>query len=491
MLLALIFGAIFFGVFTALSGFVVSGNNFEIQKQAQSEAVSIAEAGLEYYRWHLAHFPNDLQDGTGVPGPYVVSYKDPTGGTVGTYTLAINGNKSCGQITSIDISSTGIPANDPNVSETLIARYARPTVAQYSYVINSSVWAGPDRIINGPYHSNGGVRMDGIANAPVTSSLSKWTCTGSFGCKSKNKTVNGVFGAGGNQNLWKYPTPQIDFGAISANFYSLKSIAQAQGLYFPRYSSNSTGGSGWSGGWGSWWWSGGGGGSGGGSSHRGYLFVFNGDGTVTIYKVKNVAILYSQPVDGSSGYGLNDYTLITQKLLLGTYDIPSSCGLIYVEDNLWVEGVISRKVTLVSANVTNTGVKTNVVLEGNITYNSPNSGLTLIAQNDVLVAPNSPYNMTLDGIFIAQGGAFGRNYYSCNKYPSYGQKGVLTMLGSVVSNKGTGTQWINGTNTYCGKPYASGYAKRINSFDRSQFTNPPPFTPDTSSNYQFVSWRQK
>ena len=465
MLIALIFGAIFFGVFTALSGFVISGNNFEIQKQAQNEAVSIAEAGLEYYRWHLAHFPNDLQNGTGVPGPYVTTYKDPTGGTVGTYTLSINGNKSCGQITSIDISSKGAPANDPNVSETLIARYARPTVAQYSYVINGSVWAGPDRVINGPYHSNGGIRMDGTANAPVTSSLSKWICTSSFGCKFFNQTVPGVFGSGGNQNLWKYPTPQIDFGAISANFSSLKSIAQAQGFYFPRYSSG-----------------------GGSSSHRGYLFVFNGDGTFTVYKVKSVAILYSQPVDGSSGYGRNDYTLITQKSLLGTYDIPSSCGLIYAEDNVWVEGVISRKVTLVSANVTDTGVKTNAVLEGNITYNLPNSGFTLIAQNDVLVAPNSPYNMTLDGIFIAQGGAFGRNYYSCYRYPLYSQKGTLTMVGSVVSNKRTGTQWEGSA---CGKTYASGYAHRINSFDRSQFTNPPPFTPGTSANYQFVSWRQK
>ncbi len=465
MLIALIFGAIFLGVFTALSGFVLSGNNFEIQKQAQNEAVSIAEAGLEYYRWHLAHFPNDLQDGTGIPGPYLISYKDPTGGTVGTYTLSINGNKSCGQITSIDISSKGVPADDPNVSETLIARYARPTVAQYSYVINGSVWAGSDRIINGPYHSNGGIRMDGTANAPVTSSLSKWTCTSSFGC-NPNQTVNGVFGSGGNQNLWKYPTPQIDFAAISANFSSLKSIANAQGLYFSRYSSG-----------------------GGKLSHRGYLFVFNGDGTVTVYKVKKVATLYSVPIDGSSGFGWNDHTLITKKILLGTYDIPSNCGLIYAEDNIWVEGIISRKVTLVSANVANVGVKTNAVLEGNITYNSPNSGLTLIAQNDVLVAANSPYDMTLDGIFIAQGGAFGRNGYFCWRYPNYSQKGTLAMFGSVVSNKRTGTQW-GGWYT-CGNTFSSGYAIRTNSFDRSQFTNPPPFTPGTSANYQFVSWRQK
>ena len=144
--------------------------------------------------------------------------------------------QSCGQTTSIDITSTGRPANDSSVSQTLVARYAQPTVAQYSYIVNDSVWAGGDRIINGPYHSNGGIRMDGTTNAPVTSSLSSWTCTPSFGC-STNTTEPGVFGSGSNQNLWKYPTPQMDFSAIAANFSNLKSIAQSQGLYFPRFSS--------------------------------------------------------------------------------------------------------------------------------------------------------------------------------------------------------------------------------------------------------------
>jgi len=469
MLLALVFGAIFLTVFSGLSGYVLSENNFEINKQAQGQALAIAEAGLEYYRWHLAHFPNDLQDGTGHAGPYVIPYDDPQGGQVGTYTLDIVGNQSCGQTTSINIKSTGIPVDYPNVSQVLIARYAKPTVAQYSYVINASVWAGPDRIINGPYHSNGGVRMDGTTNAPVTSSLSSWTCTGSFGC-TPNKSVKGVFGGGSNKNLWKYPTPQVDFNAISANFSSLKSIAQVQGLYFPRISSGNSGS----------------------SAHKGYHITFNGNGTITVRKVESTKWLESVPIDGSSnGYFVRDYTLIGKQTLIGTYAVPSNCGLIYIGDNVWVDGTVAHKVTLVSAIVPSTGVKTNAILDGNITYTTPSAGLTLIAQNNVLIAPNSPYDMALDGIFIAQSGAFGRNYYSCNRYPNYSQKGTLTMFGSVVSNKRTGTKWSNGAALYCGKPYASGYAQRSNSFDRAQFSNPPPFTPDTSSNYQFVSWRQE
>ncbi len=95
MLLALVFGAIFFVVFSGLSGYVIAENNFEAFHRARSEAFSIAEAGLEYYRWHLAHFPSDLQNGTGQPGPYTIPYDDPqTGKEIGTYTLNINGNQS-------------------------------------------------------------------------------------------------------------------------------------------------------------------------------------------------------------------------------------------------------------------------------------------------------------------------------------------------------------------------------------------------------------
>ena len=183
MLLAVVFGAIFVSVLGALASTVLVQNRSEIANIGKSEGLGIAEAGLEYYRWHLAHFPTDLQNGTGQAGPYAVPYNDPESGQAGTAHLTIVGNKSCNQITSIDITSKGIPT-DGTGSATLVARYALPTVAQYSYVLNSSVWAGSDRVIYGPYHSNGGIRMDGTANSSVTSSLSTWTCTSSFGCSS-------------------------------------------------------------------------------------------------------------------------------------------------------------------------------------------------------------------------------------------------------------------------------------------------------------------
>ena len=308
--------------------------------------------------------------------------------------------------------------------------------------------------------------MDGTANAPVTSSLSTWTCTGSFGC-TPNKTVNGVFGSGSNQSFWKYSTPQVSFTSIAANFSPLKSIAQTQGLYFPRISS----------------------GTGGVSYHEGYHFTFNGDGTVTVQKVTSTYVLQSVPISNPNNWTA-DYTLIRKQTLLGTYTIPTNCALIYISDNVWVDGIVSRKVTLVSADTVDTGVKTDAALKGNITYKSSAAGFTLIAQGDVLIAPDSPNDMTVSGMFIAQSGAFGRNLYSCD-YPSYDIKNSLTIIGSVVSNKRVGTGWGYYLSRCGGGKQFSGYTHRVSSSDRSQYANPPPFTPTISSEYQFISWRQK
>lgn len=463
MLLALVFGALFITVLGALSGFVLTQNRSQSMATAQSRGLAIAEAGLEYYRWFLAHYPNDLQNGTGAPGPYSIPYSDPEGGITGTIALSVTGNTACGQTTSIDIRSTGTPSEAASAARTIQARYARPTVAQYSYVLNDSVWAGDDRVISGPYHSNGGIRMDGTANAPVTSSLSSWLCTSSFGC-SPNQTKAGVWGAGPNQNLWDYPVPQIDFSGISADFASLKTTAStAGGIYLPRYSSGNSNQA-------NYW--------------RGYHLIFNGNNTVTVRRVSATTSLTSTKINAADTV---DRTLINTESFFATYTLPASCPLIFVEDNAWIEGVVDRKVTVVAANVTTTGVSPNAMLPDNITYAATDGtdGLTLIAENNVLITPDAPNTMTLNGIFVAQGGAFGRNLYSCPS--SYEPRGTLTILGTTVSNLRTGTKWVNG----CGWSGDAGFQTRIDAFDRKLSTDPPAFTPNTSTDYQFVDWREE
>lgn len=471
MLLVIIFGGIFFAMLTALSGFVIVGNRAQDIARARAEAFDIAEAGIEYYRWFLSHFPGDITNGTGQTGPYTVSYSDPEGDTVGTYTLSIAGNSSCGAVQSIDVTSKGVPSSAPNVSSTLLARYAAPSVAAYSYIVGSSVWAGADRVISGPYHSNGGVRMDGTTNAPVSSSLSTWNCTSGFGCSPSQPSAPGVVGNGGNQNLWTYPTPQIDFAGIAANFPALKSFATANGIYMPQYSSGNIQGA---------------------AYKKGYHLTFNGDGTVTVKRVTAITRLANvYPIDGSSSYTY-DYTKINNEELYQTYALPSNCSLIFVEDNTWIDGVVNGKVTVVAAGIDDASFRPDIVLRGTITYASTDGtdGLTVISARNILIAPDSPQNMTLHGIFVAQSGAFGRNYYryaasgGCDG--TYEPRGTLTILGTTVSYLRTGTSWNNG----CGSGVNAGYQTRIDAFDRQNATNPPPFTPTTSTRWKFVDWQQ-
>ena len=87
-----------------------------------------------------------------------------------------------------------------------------------------------------------------------------------------------------------------------------------------------------------------------------------------------------------------------------------------------------------------------VFLAGNITYatNDGSSGLTIVAEDSVLIPLNVPDSMTVHGIFVAQGGLYGRNYYTnsynCNHgycvgstWASYVTRSQLTTEGSVVS----------------------------------------------------------
>lgn len=462
MLLALVFGSIFLTVLSALAGYAILQNRIQVNASGRAKSLALAESGLEYYRWRLAHFPNDLQNGTGQPGPYEIPQYDPEGGLIGTATLDIVSNQSCGIVTSVDITSTGRTNDGSGAKRTIVARYAQPSVAQFSYIINSSVWAGADRIINGPYHANGGIRMDGTANAPVTSSLSSWLCTSDFGC-SPNSNRNGVFGAGPNQGLWNFPQPQVDFAGIAADLPGLKTRAQANGLYFSRFSTGNANGA-------AFW--------------RGYHLIFNSNGTVTVRRVTSTTELSVTPMNPSDPS--TDRTLINNSTNLGTYTIPSTCGLIFVEDNAWIEGQIPSKVTVVVANVTNTGVAPNAYLPDNITYANADAGLTVIAQNNVLITADAPNTMRLSGVFIAQNGAFGRNLYrGCPS--AYEPRNSLTITGTTVSNLRTGTRWVNG----CGSGADGGFQTRVDGYDRRLATDPPPFTPITSSDYEFVDWREK
>lgn len=464
MLFTLILGTIFLTVLSATTFRVIIEHSGEVSKTERAQAFAIAEAGLEYYKWHLAKHPGDTTNGTGNPGPFTLPFVDPEEGEVGEYTLTLAPILNCGTTTAIDITSVGRVHANPSASVSLTGRYARPSIAEYAYIINDSVWAGADRVITGRYHTNGGVRMDGTANSSVTSARSTWSCTSSFGC-SPASTTPGVWGAGPNKQLWEYPVPSFDFAGISQDFPTLKTLAQSDGLYFASRGGYS-------------------------NTDRGWRLQFNADQTVTVWPVRRTSDITATHIDNTSVEVLDPF-VITAEDAPTTYAIPSDCGIVYVEDRAWISGTVDGKVTVVVADTVQPSYNPDAIIRNDIVYEAYDGtdGLTLLSEGHVYIAPDSEDYLDISAIIVAQNGYFGRNLYKCN-YASYHHKTQLTVRGTIVSNKREGSKWSYSDNSpYCPNAW-SGYNTRVNAYDRRLAVDPPPFTPFISPEYRYIEWRE-
>ncbi|MDO8509759.1 MAG: hypothetical protein Q7S24_01300, partial [bacterium] len=75
LLFAMVFGAISFTLIVmGVTGYAILENRASVHKHSREMAFQIAEAGVNYYRWHLAHNKTDYTDGTGLAGPYLKEY---------------------------------------------------------------------------------------------------------------------------------------------------------------------------------------------------------------------------------------------------------------------------------------------------------------------------------------------------------------------------------------------------------------------------------
>lgn len=458
VVLVLVFGSVFFVILTAFLGFVITQKQAQDAKRNSEQALAIAEAGLNYYKWYLAHNPDDITNGTGEAGPYELAYQDPEGGDIGSIFLTVESNNACGDITSIDIHSTGSTDDAPDIERSVYARYARPTIAEFAYIINSNVWAGDDRTIVGPYHSNGIIRMDGTNNSIVSSGQENWTCDGSLPCDPDDEgdTLDAVYGDGPGSDFWIFPQPPINFTGISLDLATIQERAEENGIFI------------------------------GPSGDYGYRVRFNADGTISVYRVDSTYSYRGYTTEHGWQY---ERHVINDDDFYRTYTIPQDCPVIFVEDKVWLEGTVPAKVTIVAADVDTNGRDHSMILNSSIEYADSDAGLLAIAEEDMLVGLTVPDDMELNGIFVAQNGRFGRNHYITSYLDGwmdqYVWRDTLTVNGTIVSNGREGTKWVNGS-----EQFISGFETRHNSYDRDLVTDPPPLAPHTSDTYQFIEWRE-
>ncbi len=192
LILALILPVVFISTLIAMVSWASTVKRAAIVSQNKDMAFAIAEAGANYYRWHLAHEPADFQDGTGVAGPYVHDYKDSLGNTVGSFSLEIT-PPSIGS-TMVKIKSTGYTLNQPNIKKIVLIKVGKPSFAKYAVLADNDMRFGDGTEIFGPIHVNGGIRFDGLAHNVVSSSKAcyndpddVWSSTCSSGGTSYEK----------------------------------------------------------------------------------------------------------------------------------------------------------------------------------------------------------------------------------------------------------------------------------------------------------------
>lgn len=454
LVMVLVFGSIFLFIISSFVGYVVTQNQVVNFRYEQQRATEIAEAGLNYYRWYLAHYPDDTTAGTGAPGPYVFQYKDPEGDFIGEYSLELASSTYCGDIASVDIASTAYTYENPQAVATVRGRYSRPSVASYSFVSNSGVWYGSSENVLGPIHSNQGIRMEASHNSIVSSGQPDWSCDSSYGC-SPTQTVDGVYTTSGNATpaLFSFPAAPVDFTGITVDLAVMQDKAQNNGgIYLPD------------------------------SGRAGYHIIFLPGEQVEIRRVNSKR---NEP----NGYAWGRYlNILNGTSLIGVYDIDPECPVIFVEDQVWLEGQVDNKVTIAAADVDTVGVDPAIILNDSITYGGSNAGLLAVAEYDMLVGLTVPDDMELNGIFIAQTGRFGRNYYDTsmpNAWEEYIVRNSLSINGTIVSNGRAYTDYVNGSGVV-----VSGFTSGTSAYDASQVFNPPPYTPITSDVYSFFNWRQ-
>lgn len=424
----------------------------------------IAEAGVEYYRWHLAHDQDDYQDGTGQAGPYIHNYYDKDGELIGTYTLDIT--PPVVGSTVVTVRSTGHMVANPSAEKIVEARLAIPSFAKYAAVVGNDVRFGTGTDLFGPVHSNGGIRMDGVAHNLVTSALAEYddpdhSGSNEFGVHTHTApqdpfppaavpSRSDVFMAGR-----QFPVAPADFAGITQDLAQMKTDAQASGSY-----------------WGA-------------SGDDGYEIELNTDDTYNIYTVNS---LVSPPsgcynVLGQSGWGTWS---VNTRTLIGNFPLPVN-GVIFIEDDVWVSGQIDvARVTVASGRFPdNPSTRSSITTNDDLLYTNYDGQdiISLIAQNNLNVGMVSNDDLRVDAALMAQNGRVGRYYYRppwwiYNRCSPHHSKDSITSYGMIGSNQRYG--WAYTDNT--------GYTDRIIIYDANLLYAPPPSFPLTADYYTPISW---
>jgi len=425
-------------------------------------AFQIAEAGIDYYRWHIAHAPTDYKDGGDTDGPYVHPFINAEGVRVGEFLLLITPPPSGG--TMVTVLSEGRVDTNSSAVRKIEAKLAIPSYAKYAMLVDSTVYIAEQTVVEGLLHSNSGIRHDGLSKNLVTSAKFDYIDSAHSGGKEYAVHTHkdpvdplppeplplraDVFMAGRSLSV-----PNVDFDSLALELAIIKEKAEQGGFYR------------------------------GDSGGEGYRVLLTADGTFSLYKVTGVLQAgrrSCKPGEDPAPPRESMWSISTEELI-GNFAYPEN-GLIFLEDDAWVEGVVdgARLTIAVGVFPEAPGQHRNIIVNNSITYGSYDGTdtLGLVAQGDIAIGLHSEDLLRIDSAIIAKNGRLKRFYYTGPKCEPYDVRQSLTVYGSIASKEEIVTSWTDGT----------GYQNIDVAYDANLLYNPPPFFPLTSNIYETISW---
>lgn len=422
---------------------VISRIEYANYRENREQALQIAEAGVYFYRWYLAHEVEgktsqqiqDFWDGSplGVGAPFERDVTDVDGAVRGSYSVSVTPPESYSTI--VIVESTGISAEDPDVERTVRVRFRRPSWSEFAIMGNNYMRFGDGTTVTGPLHVNGGVHFDGVAMNTVSSYVSTyydsdydvddwksgvWTAwSGEY-----NSSMGSDVFLGGKE----FPTDEQSFGNVATAMSVMEGAADGSGTHFS-------------------------------DSGAGRHIILRDDGT---FRIRRVGSYYSHSKNIHWYWGSWQ-----------THDIPEN-GVIFVDDNIWLEGTINgERLTIVAADLDG-GASPSVFIGNDIRYTNYDGTdiLGIIAEDGIEIIRDSEDDLRIDGALLAKDGRVGRSHYGLHK-------DTITVFGSIASYARYGFAYTDGT----------GYNIRNLQYDNNLLYYPPPYFP-TGDKYAIDLWEE-
>lgn len=444
LLSVLVFGSVAIIVLGGLVSLSIYESRIATTRQNLELAFQIAESGIEYYRWHLAHDQTDYQDGTGAPGPYVHDFKDKNNVVIGQFSLNII-PPPVGS-TLVVVESTGYLLSAPTQRKTIRARFAIASFAKYAIVTNDNIQYGDTTTTYGELHSNGGTRFDGVAHNLVSSQKTTYSYGGVTkpGVWTSHSPESAVFLAGKQVSV-----PKVDFTGIIAALGTIQD--KADHYYGP-------------------------------SDKYGYHIVLHTNDTYDLTIVKKLKTKCTNKVNEST-WAINTGQ---EQIVAGSpFPFPAD-GLIFIDDNVWVDGALdTARLTIAAAHFSDP--TRSIIINGNITYthNDGSEVLGLIAEKDIIygIEASGGGLLTVDGALVAANGSVHRPHVpdnSCSPYRYPTELNTYGMIGSYMSPYVYSCDWYG----------CSGYLSRTYNYDANLLYSPPPEFPLASDSYEVLDWQE-